>query len=119
MAAKETNIDYRDKVTTRFLHAMRQIISERKQGCKTITQFAKLIGEHQQNISKMEKGERFPTIDQVCRLCLLFDISPTWILLGEGEMNQVTDVKAALLTLTQRISKMEKTIQSTKGSSKK
>jgi transcriptional regulator with XRE-family HTH domain len=118
MAAKETNIEYRDEVSKRFLNAMRQIISERKQGCKTITQFAKMIGEHQQNISKMEKGERFPTIDQICRLCLIFDISPTWILLGEGEMNQVTDIKAALQIITQRVSKMEKAMKA-KGSPKK
>lgn len=76
---------YKEDVRKRFLHEMRLIIAERRNKINSITAFANAVGEYQQNISKMEQGERYPTIDLLCRMCETFNVSPGKLLLGVDE----------------------------------
>jgi transcriptional regulator with XRE-family HTH domain len=105
--AETVHTDYKEKVTLRFLEAMRRILMARVKGCKTVSQFAAFIGEHPQNISKMENGTRFPTIDQVCRLCEVFGYSPNWLLLGKGNMEDTAELSATVAILKDKVTKIE------------
>lgn len=111
IAAKSHTKTYREGIGHRFIICMRQIIAERKNDCRTIKDFAGMVGEFPQNITKIERGERFPTLDQVARLCELFGFAPAWVLLGEGEMKQnIADkaVPARVLRLETRVKGIEK-----------
>lgn len=77
---------YRDKITARFLQAKNQIIALRIHGIRNDSQFAESIGEYQQNISKMEKGDRYPTLDAIGNLITIYNVSPNWLILGTGPM---------------------------------
>lgn len=102
---------YREDVVLRFLTAMNQIIAARKDGCKSDKDFAISIGEYQQNISKMVKGERYPTIDLIGRVCDIYHISPTWLIQGKGMMFEPADINAGIASLEQRMSTAEKQIE--------
>lgn len=90
---------------------MRHIIMVRLNGIKNATQFAHSIGEHPQNISKFENGDRFPTVDQICRLCLIYSISPSWVLLNQGEMRAHHDLIEDVRQLQLRMATVEKQIE--------
>lgn len=77
---------HRDLITKRFLMAKNQVIALRIDGIRNDTQFAQSIGEYQQNLSKMENGERYPTLDMIGNLCRVYRVSPTWLILGTGKM---------------------------------
>lgn len=70
---------YKDDIRDRFVKAMKSILFARINECKIVSQFAKSIGEYQQNISKIEKGERYPTLDHIARLCDVFNYSAEWL----------------------------------------
>lgn len=77
---------YKQDISERFAYAMRIIIAERKNGCKNASQFSEMIGEHAQNISKINNGQRSPTLEQVARICNTFNLSPAWLILGKGNI---------------------------------
>jgi len=118
MEKKSINKDYKETVTLRFLEAMRRVLMARKEGCKTMKQFAEFVGEHQQNISKMERGERMPTVEQICRLCEVFGFSPAWVLLGRGNMEETAELGAAIAVLQERMTKIEIEIEQMKARKK-
>jgi len=73
-------------VAGRFVKAMKQIIANEIKDVTNRSQFAEKVGEYKQNISKIESGERYPTIETICTMCLVFGVDPGWILLERGEM---------------------------------
>ena len=76
-------------VTERFLTAMRHIIAYRVGGTDTTGDFAKAVGIHVQNISKMEPGSkvrRYAGIEHVVAMCETYGVDPDWLLFGKGEM---------------------------------
>lgn len=103
--------DYKEAITIRFLTCMRQVLMVRMKGCRTMKDFADFVGEHQQNLSKMEKGERSPTLDQTARLCEIFGFSPAWVILGKGNMQETAELNAQLAILEKRITKVEVEIE--------
>lgn len=48
--------------------------------------FAKALGTHQNTIGRWERGQAEPDLNSVSLLCSKFDISPYWLLSGNGPM---------------------------------
>jgi transcriptional regulator with XRE-family HTH domain len=105
MAGKERS----QQVTQRFLYAMKQVIALEREGVDTRAAFAQMIGEHSQNISKMEHGTRYPTIEAICLMCDAFKINPSWLLMGTGDM-WLDNWEATLMS---RLSAIEKAVADT------
>lgn len=82
MSKKESKL-YSPEITQRFLLICDEVIRDGQ--VKNKSTFASSIGEHQQNLSKMDGKGRTPTLDQVARVCELYGYSPTWLILGIGE----------------------------------
>lgn len=70
-------------ITERYLQIMTEAIQEGLANSKT--DFARRVGEHQQNLSTIEKGGRTPTIDQLVNACVEFGYSANWLLLNTGD----------------------------------
>lgn len=95
--------------TQNFLVIMGEVIS---QGLvKNKTEFAKKVGEHQQNITKMETGSRAPTIDQLAAASKLWGYNMNWIVLNTGakkldpKMNVPIEERVSILEQQVRILK--------------
>lgn len=104
---------YSEAVTQRFLMAMKDIIAKGIKEVRNRSQFAELIGEYQQNLSKMEKGGRYPTIDSLAKICTEFGVSERWLLTSRGNMYASgaepgqEPVAAKVLELENRLRKVE------------
>ena len=105
-------------VAARFLKAMKQIIANGIEGVKNQTDFVEKVGEYKQSITKIASGTRYPTIDVLCNTCLLFKVSPGWLLLGQGEMFSTGPVTFDMSILT-RLNDIEKAIGNQKKQVKK
>lgn len=73
---------YSVAITTRLLQMRDEVVRDGL--AKHKTEFAETIGEHQQNMTKLENGERRPTLDQIGKACETYGYSPTWLVLGIG-----------------------------------
>ena len=69
-------------ITYRFLSMIDDLVA--KGFCRSKRSFCEAIGEHPQNLSRMKKGDRFPTIEHIATACQKFGYSPTWLILGVG-----------------------------------
>lgn len=69
-------------MTDRFMIICEEVLQS--QLVKSRTEFARSVGEHQQNLAAMENGTRSPTLEQVARACDLYGYSPTWLILNRG-----------------------------------
>jgi hypothetical protein len=89
-------------ITNRFLQMMEEVITDGL--CINRGDFANIIGEYPQNLGKMEKHERSPTLVQIANACQHFGYSPTWIILGIGDkIMNIKDQK----TVEQRLNDLE------------
>jgi len=50
------------------------------------SQFGKVLGTTQRAVSHWERNEAEPSLEQLQKLTQLFNINPTWLLTGQGEM---------------------------------
>ena len=51
--------------------------------------FARQVGVHKNTVGRWERGERKPDTDDLSSILTTFpDISPAWLLVGEGEMRR-------------------------------
>jgi len=50
--------------------------------------FAKNISVHKITVARWERGETSPDSDALQRICEVFKINPTWLILGEGPMRR-------------------------------
>lgn len=48
------------------------------------TQFAERTGTSQSAFAAYERGVREPPVSLICEACKAFDVSPAWLLFGEG-----------------------------------
>jgi hypothetical protein len=80
--AKGNNKPYSTDITNRLLQMRDEVVRDGL--AKHRTEFAETIGEHQQNMTKMENGTRRPTLDQIGTACEVYGYSPTWLVLGIG-----------------------------------
>jgi phage repressor protein C with HTH and peptisase S24 domain len=65
-------------------------------GKESVLSFSKKLGIHRNTLPKYESGERTPDSDLLSFVCKMFNINPSWLLLGEGEMHQ--DKQGTLIT---------------------
>ncbi|MBI5058939.1 helix-turn-helix transcriptional regulator [candidate division KSB1 bacterium] len=49
--------------------------------------FAKVLGVHRNTIAKWESGKPSPDCDSILKICELYEVSPAWLLTGEGTAN--------------------------------
>ncbi len=77
-------MNYQTDVSKRFIKAIKYIIAEDLAGSSS--EVAERIGTHQPTISFIKKGQRSPTVDMICNLCDIYNINPSWLLLGKGDM---------------------------------
>lgn len=110
--AKKINpaeVVYKDDLTTRFLEAMAYIVSDPSNEINSEEAFGQTIGEYAQNFSKMRKGERAPTHDQIGRACSQYGMSLDYLYFGKGDMFRPDTV--VYRTLSQRIAALENRIK--------
>jgi transcriptional regulator with XRE-family HTH domain len=50
--------------------------------------FARSISVHKITIARWERGETSPDADALQKICEVFQINPTWLILGEGAMKR-------------------------------
>lgn len=96
---------YKETATANFLLIMKEVISAGV--VKNKTEFAKLVGEYQQNIALMESGKRAPTIDQLATACELWGYSLNWIIMDRGP--KMRDPKQEK-PLDERVNDLEKKV---------
>lgn len=101
--------EYATDITQRFLLIKDEVIREGL--VNTAKEFATAIGEHSQNFTKMEKGTRSPTLDQVARACEIYGYSPTWVILNKG--SKKLDKKAEV-PLEKRVDQLEQQMRKLK-----
>jgi DNA-binding XRE family transcriptional regulator len=78
-----------EKVTERFIEVTEKITTGRNKVTKK--EFAKRIGVANTNLYLIEKSERAPSLGQVATLIKEYDVNPTWLFTGEGEMFSKTN----------------------------
>lgn len=106
---KDQIMTHKQTATQNFLIIMAEVIS---QGLvKNKTEFAKRVGEHQQNITKMEAGTRSPTIDQLAAVCKLWGYNMNWIVMNaspkkiDPKMNVPIEQRVSVLEQQVRVLK--------------
>ena len=92
-------------ITERFMMICEEALQTAQ--VKTRTEFAKSVGEHQQNLAAMESGSRSPTLDQVAKACELYGYSPTWLILNLGPKKMK---ETEQLPIEERLSQVESDI---------
>lgn len=105
MASKE----HSHEVSKRFLQVMRRVVAERIGGITTQTAFAEKVGEFKQNITRIEAGTRYPTVEMLHMTCLVFGVDPAWLLMGTGEMFPAD--KKESIALLERVITLEKSFK--------
>jgi len=94
-------------ITQRFLQLCEEVIHEGH--ASSMTEFAKSIGEHSQNISLMQSGGRVPSVDKLAEACIKYGYSANWLILNRGERKlSKTDIKP----IDQRVQQLETTVSS-------
>ena len=101
-------------ITERFLLLMNEVIGSGQ--AENRTSFAKTVGEYQQNLSAMERGDRAPTLEQAATACEAYEYSANWLLLNVGPKKldpkeilpiekRVSDLESEMRKLKQLLSK--------------
>ena len=95
-------------ITARFLLICEEVMKEGV--CKTKKEFAAAVGEHAQNFTLMEKGQRAPTLEHIAKACDHYGYSPTWVILGRGAHKLVAEKDP----LEDRMDRMEDELETLK-----
>lgn len=109
-------MDLKDKkyfskeISERFIRAMDRIMANRSKGKITAQKFGEMVGISSSNIGRIRAlpDEHFVTIEAIGRLCHHYNISPFWIITGQGEMESIDKLKDILGNLESRVSGLEK-----------
>lgn len=97
-----------EEITRRFLQAARTCVANRVNDITTQTEFALMVGEYNQNISRMENGTRYPTIETLALTCEVFGIDANWLLLGVGDMKPGDETKRRLDLIEKQLQALTK-----------
>lgn len=84
---------YTTSITQRFLQVCAEVIQEGHVNSRK--EFAESVGEHQQNLSLMDKGTRAPTLEQIAKVCIKFGYNANWLILGTGNKKLGPEKKQA------------------------
>lgn len=83
MHTKQTDISHA-AMSARFVAAYNHLTASGVVTSKR--RFCLAIGMQPQNFHPIETGERFASVDMLCALVNAYDINPTWLFVGSGEM---------------------------------
>ena len=72
------------------------------------TVFSDQLGVTQNTLSRYERGQRIPDAGFIIELCKKFNISPDWILFGEGDCKKSNDSHAARLADSRHEARLER-----------
>jgi hypothetical protein len=97
-----------EQVRKRFLKVMKQLIADDE--VESRQEFMQTLGDFPQTLSKIITGERYPSIWLLCELCLKYNISPAWILLGTGPVKMGTS-QLVDINLLGRVAELEKLVK--------
>lgn len=99
------NKEHTHGITQRFLQICSETIQEGR--INNRKEFCEQVGEHQQNLSQMDKGRRAPTLDQLARACKKFGYSPNWLILNIGNKKLTKEMPKPDGNLEHRINILE------------
>ena len=80
------NISTEQQIHARFLLAVRHITEVEEYATPSIRQLAVYLGLDYTHLHKIVKGLRNLSLTHAADLCRLYQINPTWLLLGTGPM---------------------------------
>jgi hypothetical protein len=90
------NKEFTEGITQRFLQLCSEVIREGVVNNRK--DFATSVGEHQQNLSLMDKGTRAPTLEQIVNACKKYGYSANWLMLNQGAKKIKTEIKKTRFT---------------------
>jgi len=94
-------------IASRFIQAMNIILELKLLDTVTKNDFAVKVGMTKQDITLVEKGDRYPTLDTVYYLCTIFSIDTNWIITGGGAPFCDAALTARVADLETRVTKIE------------
>lgn len=100
---------FKEISTSNIIIVMNEVIQSGQ--CKNRGEFAKKIGEYQQNLSAIESGKRAPTVEQLAKAASEFGYNLNWMILGIGPKR--SDPKLNI-PIEQRVSLLEQQMRSMK-----
>lgn len=98
------------QITQRFIKAMDKIIGTGNHGEKvTARSFGEVVGISSSNLNRLRSstGENVVTVEAIGRLCDNYKISPFWLILNVGEMENDGSIKL----IERRIKRLEAAIK--------
>jgi hypothetical protein len=101
-------------ITKRFLAIADELVKEGT--CKTRVEFMSAVGAHQQNLTPMEQGTRYPTLENIALTCKKYGYNPTWVILGVGDKRLKIKEER---TIEERVAELEVDMARLKRLSKK
>lgn len=97
----------KEAIRARYLEAIDELQAGRQR--YTATEVMTRVGDHQQSLSLLRNGRRYPTIENIALLCQEFHYNPAWILLGQSPRKSRKEKEPL-----ERLSEIEKEIQTLK-----
>jgi transcriptional regulator with XRE-family HTH domain len=98
--------DETDKVRVRCLSVIRMLINN--QVVETDLEFCERIGLLNTSLHRWKNGTGGPTLQNVIMICKEFEVSTSFLLLGQGEMFGEADLIRRLESIEKRLKKLEK-----------
>lgn len=95
-----------NEVTTRVCRAINIITSERRI-VGSQKEFAELIELSTSKIRQWENMQAFPSLDNIIRMCQVFNISPDYLILGHGSTFGNPEIIAKIKAIEKRIIAIE------------
>lgn len=108
MPTKKDNIRHSIKIRERVLLVIRTIIMQRVGGIRSQTMFGARAHIRPESISRWEKANGFPTLENLADICQEFEISPAYLILGKGNMHGDAELMVRIEKLEKRVSELEK-----------
>lgn len=104
------NMNLKTDIRSRFLDAIEELQTGKYR--LTVTDIMTRVGDHQQSLSLLKNGRRYPTIENIALLCQEFGYNPAWVLLGHSPrktkkekdpMERLGEIEREIQTLKQKI----------------
>jgi len=70
---------------------------KRVRGDMSLPDFAQSLSVHKSTIVRWEREENFPDAKAIRRMCELYDVKPTWLVLGEESLVMNWDLLESVL----------------------
>lgn len=100
--------DYSYHVTQRFLFVVDRLLGKRGAGKITQEKLGNDVGISSSNINRLRNDpSRSVTLEACCRICDIYKVSPSWLLLDIGEMFGNAELQTAYELLEKRVTILE------------